>query len=67
MTAARPLDDAQEARLAAVLGRIYGRVVDVQVEVDPEVVGGVRVVIDDEVIDGTVASRLAQVKRTLAG
>jgi F-type H+-transporting ATPase subunit delta len=67
VTAARPLDDSQEARLAAVLGRIYGRVVDVQVEVDPEVVGGVRVVIDDEVIDGTVASRLAQVKRTLAG
>jgi F-type H+-transporting ATPase subunit delta len=67
VTAARPLDPDQETRLAAVLGRIYGRDVDVQVEVDPAVVGGVRVVVDDEIIDGTVASRLAQVKRTLAG
>jgi F-type H+-transporting ATPase subunit delta len=34
---------------------------------DPAVVGGVSVQIGDELIDGTAASRLAAVRRKLAG
>ncbi|WP_166348739.1 F0F1 ATP synthase subunit delta [Phytoactinopolyspora limicola] len=53
----------QERRLAAVLSRIYHREVDLQIEVDPEVLGGVVVRVGDEVIDGSVAQRLDEVSR----
>lgn len=62
-TIARPLDDEQRRRLTAALARIYGRAVDLQVVVEPGVVGGVRVEIGDEVIDGTIAHRLEQARR----
>jgi F-type H+-transporting ATPase subunit delta len=64
---ARPLDPAQEIRLAASLGRIYGREVQLQVDVDPSVIGGVEVRVGDEVLDGTVSHNLEQVRRRLAG
>lgn len=64
---ARPLSDEQSARLADALGRQYGRQVHANVVVDPEVVGGIRVEIGDDVIDGTVASRLDEAQRLLAG
>ncbi len=67
VTAAISLSDEQEERLAAVLGRIYGRTVELQSIVDPEVLGGVEVRIDDEVIDGTVARRLEEAQRRLVG
>jgi F-type H+-transporting ATPase subunit delta len=34
---------------------------------DPSVVGGISVQVGDELIDGTAASRLAEVRRKLAG
>jgi F-type H+-transporting ATPase subunit delta len=62
-----PLTDEQEARLAAALTRIYGRPVGLQVEVDPELLGGLVVRVNDELIDGSVATRLAEARRRLAG
>jgi F-type H+-transporting ATPase subunit delta len=64
---ARPLDDADRDRLAGALARTYGRDVHLNVIVDPEVIGGIRVEIGDDVIDGTVASRLDDAGRRLAG
>ena len=64
---ARPLDAAQETRLAASLARIYGREVQLQVDVDPTVIGGVEVRVGDEVLDGTVSHNLETVRRQLAG
>ncbi len=64
---ARPLADSESERLAAALTRQYSRQVDLNVLVDPEVLGGVRVEIGDDVIDGTVASRLDGARRRLAG
>ncbi len=64
---ARPLDADQEARLQASLARIYGREVQLQVDVDPTVLGGIEVRVGDEVIDGTVSRRLHDVRRSLAG
>ena len=64
---ARPLADAERDRLASALARTYGRDVHLNVIVDPEVIGGIRVEIGDDVIDGTVASRLDDAGRRLAG
>ena len=64
---ARELDEVDEQRLAGVLAGQYGRPVHLNVVVDPEVMGGIRVDIGDDVIDGTVASRLDEARRRLAG
>lgn len=63
---AAPLTEQQSERLAAVLGRIYHRTVDLQVEVDPSLLGGVVVRVGGEVIDGSVAHRLEEVRRRLS-
>ena len=62
-----PLTGEQEERLATALTRIYGRPVGLQIEVDPELLGGLVVRVNDEVIDGTVATRLAEARRWLGG
>jgi F-type H+-transporting ATPase subunit delta len=59
VVAAAPLTAEQIARCGAVLARIYGRSISVQIDVDPEVLGGLRITVGDEVIDGTIATRLA--------
>ena len=62
---ARPLDSPQVERLANALARMYGRQVALQVDVDERVLGGMQVRIGDEVLDGTVARRLADARRRL--
>lgn len=62
---AKPLTDDQRARLQRELSRIYGVEVDLTIEVDPHIVGGVRVTVGDEVIDGSIAARLAEASRGL--
>ncbi|MCA0294904.1 MAG: F0F1 ATP synthase subunit delta [Actinobacteria bacterium] len=65
VTVARPLDAEQGARLLAALERQLGRSVNLQVIVDPSVIGGARVQVGDEVIEGTVAGRLAAAEKQL--
>lgn len=60
---ARPLEGDQRARLQAALSKQVGRDVVLQEVVDPEVLGGVRVELGDEVVEGTVAGRLAEAQR----
>jgi F-type H+-transporting ATPase subunit delta len=64
---ARELGEVDQQRLAGVLAGQYGRPVHLNVVVDPEVLGGMRVEIGDDVIDGTVANRLDEARRRLAG
>ena len=64
---ARPLAAPDQERLTALLSRQYDTTVHLNVVVDPEVLGGLRVEIGDEVIDGTIASRLDDAKRRLVG
>jgi F-type H+-transporting ATPase subunit delta len=64
---ARELSADEQQRLAAALGTQYGREVQLHVVVDPELIGGLRVEIGDDVIDGTVVSRLDDARRRLAG
>jgi F-type H+-transporting ATPase subunit delta len=64
---ARELSEQDAARLANALERQYGRPVHLNVMIDPGVIGGIRVEIGDDVIDGTVSSRLDDARRQLAG
>lgn len=63
VTVASPLTPEQTERLQAALTRQVGRDVVLQVVVDPNVLGGVRVELGDEVIEGTVAGRLDAARR----
>jgi F-type H+-transporting ATPase subunit delta len=64
---ARPLRDSQRSRLEQALSAQYDRPVHLNIEVDPALLGGMRIEIDDDVIDGTVAARLDDARRKLAG
>jgi F-type H+-transporting ATPase subunit delta len=64
---ATELSAAQRRRLLDTLTAAYGQGVHLNVVHDPTVIGGVSVQIGDELIDGTAASRLAEVRRKLAG
>jgi F-type H+-transporting ATPase subunit delta len=61
------LSAVQQRRLAEALAASHGHRVHLDVVIDPSVVGGISVQIGDELIDGTAASRLAEVRRKLAG
>jgi len=61
------LSASQRRRLAGALSESYGHKIHLNVVLDPSVVGGMSVQIGDELIDGTAASRLAEVRRKLAG
>jgi F-type H+-transporting ATPase subunit delta len=64
---AQPLTPQQQERLARALSASYGRELVLNVQVDPDVIGGVRVQVGDEVINSTIAERLADARRQLAG
>jgi F-type H+-transporting ATPase subunit delta len=59
------LTPAQEERLRATLGRLYGRPMSLQVELDEALLGGLVVRVGGEIIDGSVAGRLAAARREL--
>ena len=64
---ATELSAAQAARVARGLSERYGKDITVNHVVDPAVVGGVRVQVGGDVIDGTVSTRLADLRLQLAG
>ena len=64
---AAPLDAEQSRRLSDALSRLKGRIVRLNVAIDPAVLGGVHVKVGDEVIDGTVAAKLEQARRVVLG
>ena len=67
VTTAVAADRGEEQRLADVLGRLYGRKIGLQVDVDPSVARRAGVQVGDEVIDGSIAHRLDAAGRRLAG
>ncbi|MFF4041792.1 F0F1 ATP synthase subunit delta [Streptomyces sp. NPDC001816] len=66
VTSAVPLSDGQKQRLGAALAKLYGRRMHLNLDVDPEVVGGIRVQVGDEVINGSLADRLEDAARRMA-
>ncbi|OBI47085.1 F0F1 ATP synthase subunit B/delta [Mycobacterium kyorinense] len=65
VSAAAELSDQQRTRLTEVLSRIYGHPVTVQMQIDPKLLGGLSISVGDEVIDGTLSSRLAAAETQL--
>ena len=65
VTTAVGLSDSEIARLQEALAGLYGHEVHLQIEVDADIVGGVVVQVGDEVLDGSVAGRLAEARRRL--
>jgi F-type H+-transporting ATPase subunit delta len=59
------LDGAALAELAKTLEQRFKRKLNVQVEIEPALIGGVRVVVGDEVLDTSVKARLEQMKVAL--
>ncbi|OLT29548.1 F0F1 ATP synthase subunit delta [Actinomadura sp. CNU-125] len=59
------LSESQRTRLAAVLAAAYGHDVHLNIELDPSTIGGLSIQIGDEIIDGTIAGRLDDVRRRL--
>lgn len=67
VTVASPLAAEQEQKLTALLEQSAGRPVRVTTVIDPEVLGGVRIQLGDSVIDGSVRTRLEDLRLQMAG
>ena len=59
------IDNVALAELAVTLEKRFGRKLNVSVELQPELIGGIRVVVGDEVLDSSVKARLEQMKVAL--
>jgi len=67
VTTAVPLGSTQLGRLEAALTAQYGRRVQLNQVIDASVIGGIRIQIGDDVIDGSVATRINDLRLQLAG
>jgi F-type H+-transporting ATPase subunit delta len=65
IVSAFPLDDQQQADLAKVLEKRFGRQLKTTVTVDSSLIGGVRVTVGDEVLDTSIVARLEQMRIAL--
>jgi len=61
-----PIDGAQLAQVVATLEKRFGRKLNASVVVAPELIGGIRVVVGDEVLDTSVRARLEKMRLALA-
>jgi F-type H+-transporting ATPase subunit delta len=60
-----PIDATQLTAVVASLEKRFGRKLTASVQVEPELIGGIRVVVGDEVLDTSVKARLEQMKVAL--
>jgi len=60
-----PIDGDALVEVATTLEKRFGRKLNVSVELQPELIGGIRVVVGDEVLDTSVKARLEQMKVAL--
>ncbi|NMA70027.1 MAG: F0F1 ATP synthase subunit delta [Desulfitobacterium sp.] len=67
VSSAVPLNEAQIEKLEKELARITGKNVRMIREVNPDLIGGLKVQIGDRVMDGTVAYKLKRIRQDLSG
>ncbi|UXH78814.1 F0F1 ATP synthase subunit delta [Roseateles amylovorans] len=60
-----PIEPAQLAEVVATLEKRFGRKLQANVELEPGLIGGIRVVVGDEVLDTSVKARLERMKVAL--
>jgi F-type H+-transporting ATPase subunit delta len=60
-----PMDAAALSDVAVMLEKRFGRKLNVSVELQADLIGGIRVVVGDEVLDTSVKARLEQMKMAL--
>ena len=60
-----PIEGAALAEVSQMLEKRFARQLNVSVELQPELIGGIRVVVGDEVLDTSVKARLEQMKMAL--
>lgn len=66
ITSAEPVSEEQSKHLTERLKQRFGREIDLDVEVDPALIGGAIIRAGDEVIDGSVRGRLERLSREIA-
>ena len=66
VTAVVPLTEAQRDRLTRILAHGYGKQIRLNVELDPALIGGLTIRIGDDIIDGSLVTRLAEAARGFA-
>jgi F-type H+-transporting ATPase subunit delta len=67
VTSAQPLDPAQLTAVSSSIALLYGRKAVLDVHVDARALGGVRIQVGDDVIDGSIATLLDDLRSQLAG
>jgi F-type H+-transporting ATPase subunit delta len=65
ITSAQPLSDAQRNDIVSALERRYGKRIEAELDVDPQLLGGARVQVGDQVINASVRDALAQMAAAL--
>jgi F-type H+-transporting ATPase subunit delta len=65
ITSAQPLTDAQRNDIVSALERRYGKKVEAELDIDPQLLGGARVQVGDQVIHASVRDALAQMAAAL--
>lgn len=65
ITSALPLSEQQRADIVAALEKRYGKKIEAEVDVDPELMGGARVQVGDQVIHASVRDALGQMAAAL--
>jgi F-type H+-transporting ATPase subunit delta len=67
VTTAIPLDDAYQLKLAQRITEIVGKPVILKPKVDPKIIGGIIIRVGDKLINGSVRSKLAALRKDLGG
>ena len=65
LTAAQPIDDAQQARMVEALKKRFGRDINLHFKLDENLIGGARLQAGDLVIDGSIRTGLEKLSSTL--
>lgn len=65
VTTAVPVDEAEQQRIALLLGQMTGKQVELRTHVDPSIIGGVVARIGDRLIDGSVTTSLQQLRQSM--
>jgi len=65
VTTAVPVDDNEKQQIVEQLSQITGKQIELHTKVDPSIIGGIVVRVGDKLVDGSVATALTQLHRSL--